>query len=252
MKVTAIIQARTSSTRLPGKVLLKVLGKTILEYVTERTKKAKNIEEVIVATTKKKEDQKIVKLMKKTKVNFYCGSEKDVLDRYYQAAKLYQAQNIARITSDNPLIDPRIIDKVIKRYFQTNADYCSNTLKETFPDGQDVEVFKFQALKSTWKRAKLLSEREHVTPYIKKHPEKFKLVNVKSQKNLSDRRWTVDEREDFKLIKTILEALYPENPDFTIEDILKFLKNNPHLENLNKHIIRNEGYLKSLEEDKKN
>jgi spore coat polysaccharide biosynthesis protein SpsF (cytidylyltransferase family) len=251
MKATAIIQARVGSTRLPGKVLLKIMGKTILEYGLERVKKAKMIDKIIVATTKKEEDLSIVNLMHKLKVNVYRGSEDDVLDRYYQAAKIFKAKHIARITSDNPLIDPQIIDKIVKRYFESSADYCSNTLEETFPDGEDVEVFKFSALREAWKKAKLPSEREHVTPYLKKHPEKFKIVNVKNKKNLSDKRWTVDGKKDFELIKAILKALYPKNPSFLMKDILKFLKTNPRLEDLNKYVTRNTGYLKSLRKDQK-
>jgi len=251
MKAIAIIQARVGSTRLPGKVMLKIMGKTILEYGIERVKKAKNIKKVTVAATNKKEDIVIVELMIKLGVAVYRGSENDALDRYYQAAKQFDAKHIVRITADCPLIDPQIIDKVVRRYFKSKADYCSNTLLETFPDGEDVEIFNFKTLSEAWKRAKLLSEREHVTSYITKHPGKFKLVNFKNKKDLSDKRWTVDEENDFKLIKAILEALYPRNPDFQMEDVLKFLGQNPDLENLNKDIIRNEGYLKSLREDKK-
>ena len=250
MKITAIVQARVGSTRLPGKVLKKILGKTILEYGIERIQKAKYIKNIVIATPDKKRDLKIVKLVKKLGIDIYRGSEKDVLDRYYQAAKHFKTRHIARITSDCPIIDPQVIDAVAQRYLTSKADYCSNNLEDTFPDGQDVEIFSFAALKNAWENARLLSEREHVTPYIKKHPEKFKLASFKNKVDLSSKRWTVDEPNDFALIKAIIEALYPQNPDFQIKDVLRFLSKNPELEKLNQNIIRNEGYLKSLKEDK--
>lgn len=250
MKATAIIQARWSSTRLPGKVLLPILGKTILAYVIERVKKAKKINKIIVATTVKCEDEKIARLAQRLKVNTYRGSENDVLDRFYQAARQFRAKHIVRITADCPLIDPEVIDKVIDCYFKSGADYCSNTLEITFPDGQDTEVFSFWALQEAWQNAKLLSEREHVTPYIKKNPERFKLVSVKNEVDLSEKRWTLDTKEDFKFTKAVLEALYPKSSDFTMKDVLRFLEENRHLEEINKHITRDEGYLKSLKEDR--
>lgn len=251
MKAFAIIQARSGSTRLPGKVLLKVMGKTILEYVLERVGKAKNIKGIIVATTQKEEDIRIVDLVESLGIRTYRGSDEDVLDRYYQAAQLLGIKHIVRITADCPLIDPQIIDNAIVLYVESKADYCSNTLDETFPDGEDVEVFSFKALRSAWKNAKLISEREHVTPYIKKNPAMFKLVNLENNTDLSAKRWTVDTKEDFRFIKAILEALYPIKPGFNSEDILEFLKNKPHLEEINKGIVRNEGYLKSLNKDRK-
>ncbi len=250
MKAHAIIQARFGSARLPGKVLLKILDKTILEYVIERVKKAKRIEDIIVATSVKKRDLKIVELASRLGVSVYCGSEEDVLDRYYQAAKLFGIKHIVRITADCPLMDPKIIDRVVDSYFKSASNYCSNTLEETFPDGEDVEVFNFDALHSAWKNANLLSEREHVTSYIKKHPDKFKLTSFKNKPNLSDKRWTLDIEKDFEFIKAILESLYPTNPDFSMEDILEFLHRNPHFGDINKDIIRNEGYLKSLKKDR--
>jgi glutamate-1-semialdehyde aminotransferase/spore coat polysaccharide biosynthesis protein SpsF (cytidylyltransferase family) len=249
-KITAIIQARMSSTRLPQKILLKVLKKTLLEYTVERANQAKRIKEVIVATTTNPADQPVVNLMKKLGIKFYRGSENNVLDRYYQTAKKFKIQHIARLTSDCPIIDPQVIDQIAKKYFDSQADYCSNTLKETFPDGQDVEIFSFKALSQAWKNAKLSSEKEHVTPYLKKHPKKFKLVNLKHSHNLNNKRWTVDESADFKFIKIVIQNLYPQNPNFSMTDILKFLQKNPRIEKINQSIIRNEGYLKSLMAEK--
>ncbi len=250
MNTVAIIQARISSTRLPGKVLKKIEGKTILEHVINRVRAAKNLDEVIVATTVKKEDLEIVKLCANLGISIFCGSEDDVLDRYYQTARLLKANHIVRITADCPLIDPQVIDKVIELYFQKKADYASNTMIETFPDGLDTEVFSFKTLKIAWKNAKLFSEREHVTPYIRNNPNIFKIVNFKSNINSKNKRWTLDEPEDLEFIKIIYKNLYYEDSLFGMEKILDFLKKNPKVEKINKYIIRNEGYLKSLKKDK--
>ena len=250
MNITAIIQARIGSTRLKGKVLLKVMGKTILEYVIERVKAAKLVSNVLIATTNNKEDDIINELANTFGVNIYRGSQDDVLDRFYKAATDVKAGHIVRITADCPLIDPAVIDDVVGYYIRTNADYCSNTITETFPDGEDVEVFSFKALSSAWNHAGLLSEREHVTPYIKKHPELFKIESFKSKTDFSKERWTLDEKKDFLLIKSILEVLYPENPKFSMHDVLQFLDKNPHLRQINKDICRNAGYKKSLKEDR--
>jgi len=250
MNTVAIIQARISSTRLPEKVLKIIEGKTVLEHVINRVRAAKNIDDMVVATTVKKEDLEIVKLCASLGISVFCGSEDDVLDRYYQTAKLFKAGHIVRITSDCPLIDPQIIEEVIELYFQKKADYASNTMPETFPDGLDTEVFSYKTLKKAWKNAKLSSEREHVTPYIRKYPNIFKIVNLKCEYNLNDKRWTLDEPEDFKFIKIIYKNLYSEDSLFGMIKILDFLKKNPEIGELNKNIIRNEGYLKSLEKDK--
>jgi len=250
MKTTAIIQARSGASRLPGKVLLEVMGKTILEYVIERVGKAECVEDIVVATSCNKKDSKIEDLADRLRIKVYRGSEEDVLDRFYQAAGIFKIGHIIRITADCPLIDPDIIDKAVRLYFKSNADYCSNTLEETFPDGEDVEVFSRDALNRAWEEASLMSEREHVTPYIKKHPEKFKLASFKNKKNLSGKRWTLDEARDFKFIKAVLEMLYPTSPDFHLADILDIVRRNPYLESMNSGIIRNEGYLTSLAKDK--
>jgi len=249
-KADVIIQARLGSTRLLGKVLLEVLGKPILEYIVQRIKNAKSVSDIAIATSMKGEDLRIVNLAESLGVKVFRGSEKDVLDRFYQAAKIYKMQHIIRICADCPLMDPGIINKTVSLYFESHADYCSNILDRTFPDGLDVEVFTFGALEHAWNNADLLSEREHVTPYIRKRGDIFKLVNLKNEINLSSKRWTLDKSEDFELIKSILESLYIKNPGFNMEDVLRFLGHNAHLEDLNRHIMQGEGYLKSLREDK--
>lgn len=249
MKLIAIIQARLGSTRLPGKVLLDLEGRTVLEHVIRRVKSSKLVDDVIVATTINKNDLEIVKLCVNLDISVYCGSEDDVLDRYYQTARLFKADHIVRITSDCPLIDPIVIDKVITLHLREKADYTSNTIKETYPDGEDIEVFTFSALKEAWKKANLSSEREHVTPFMRKNLA-FKLVNLESNKDLSHKRWTLDNSEDYEFIKLIYKNIYNKNPDFGMEEILKFIDKNPEIEKINQYINRNEGYLKSLKEEK--
>ncbi len=251
MEILAIIQARMSSTRLPGKVLLPLEDKTVLEQVVLRVKKAKMVGEVIVATTTEKEDNEIVKLSKKNNFKVFRGSLDDVLDRYYQAASLYKPRHIVRITSDCPLIDPVIIDQTIKTHLQEKADYtASQFYGEKLPDGEDVEVFSFEALEKSWQEAKKASEREHVGLFINNNPKKFKRTGIRIKQDLSDKRWTLDEPEDYEFIKIIFKNLYPENHFFGMREILKFLEKNPEIERINAHIGRNEGLQKSLREDR--
>lgn len=242
------------STRLPGKVLKKVLGKTMLEHEIDRVKRAKTIDRIIIATTTNLEDKKIIRLGKKLKVEVYAGSETDVLDRYYQTARKFGIKDtIVRLTGDCPLIDPGIIDDVVSLYLKNknNCQYSNNVDPPIFPDGMDTEVFSFLALEEAWRKADLLSEREHVTLYIRNHPEKFKTRNLASKKDLSGPRLVLDNKEDLILIKNIFTSLYPKNKKFNLSDILKLLKKNPKLVLINGHIQRNEGLLKSLRADKK-
>lgn len=245
----AVIQARMGSTRLPSKVLMNLAGRTVLDHVVTRVGQSTSVDEIIVATTVSKADLEIVQLCATKKIRVFVGSEQDVLDRFYQAARLLNPVNVIRITSDCPMIDPEIIDLVSHRHAETQADYTSNTLEETFPDGLDVEIFKFNALEKAWKEAQLLSEREHVTPYIKKHQEIFKLVSVKHNDDLSFMRWTIDQSEDFIFLDEIFRRVYTQNPAFRMADVLREISNHPELLKINGGIIRNEGYLKSLKKD---
>jgi spore coat polysaccharide biosynthesis protein SpsF len=248
--ILAVIQARLGSTRLPGKVLLGLEGKTVLEHVALRVKASRFVDKVIVATTLSPEDRKIVVLCKSCGIAVFCGSTEDVLDRFYQAVLPINPSHIVRITGDCPLMDPKVIDEVIKQHLAEKSDYTTNTLKETYPDGEDVEIFTFTALQKAWENARLSSEREHVTPYIRKNPVLFKLASVENKEDLGSKRWTIDNPEDYEFIKKIYKALYKKNNLFGADEILAFLKRNPELEKINQHIIRNEGYAKSLEDDK--
>tara|TARA_Y100001958_G_C21244993_1_gene574446 strand:+ start:3316 stop:4095 length:780 start_codon:yes stop_codon:yes gene_type:complete len=249
-KIIAIIQARSGSTRLPGKVLLKLNSKSVIRHVFERVKASELLSDVYVATTVLKEDLSIVNECSTYGVGVFCGSENDVLDRYYQLSKLLKPTHIVRITADCPLIDPKVIDLVIKSHIDSEADYTSNTLDVPYPDGQDVEIFTFSSLQKAWKNAKLLSEREHVTPYIKLDEKNFVINKILSNEKYSNYRWTLDEKEDFDLIKIIFDELYERNPLFTMDDIINFLNNNEHLLSINSMYLREEGYRKSLENDK--
>ena len=203
MEIIAIVQARLGSTRLPRKILLDLEGKTVLERVIERVNSSKLIKEVVVATTIRKEDLEITELCSNIGIRIYCGSENDVLDRYYQAARLFKADHIVRITSDCPLIDSKKIDEVTNLHLYKKADYTSNIIKETYPDGQDVEIFIFEALAEAWEKAKLPSEREHVTPYIKKNSTIFNIANLENKEDLYQKRWTLDYPADYDFIKAV-------------------------------------------------
>ena len=245
MKVVIIIQARLGSSRLPGKVLLPLEDKTVLEHVMERSARAELVDEVIVATTMKKEDLTIVRLVSEKGFRVFAGSERDVLDRYYQCARLVQAEHIVRITADCPLVDPKIIDLVVERHLESGADITYN---DRYPDGFDVGVFTYETLKKAWKEAKLLSEREHVSPYMFKIAGKIE--KVVCSEDLYHIRLTLDRPEDYEVLKEVFEGVYPRKRDFSFEDVMEFLKSNPDILKINAHIDRDEGYKKSLQEDR--
>lgn len=247
--ITAIIQARMGSTRLPSKVIKKIEGRPLLWHIIERIKHAKSINEIIVATTTNKEDEKIIKIAKKSGVKTFSGSENDVLDRFYRAAKKFNSDIIVRITPDDPFKDPKIIDEFVNYFLKNNLDYVSNTIKPTYPEGLDIEIFSFKALEKAWLEAKLASEREHVTPYIWKNPKKFKIKNLSYKEDLSNLRWTIDYLEDLKFAREVYKRLYPVQKIFLMEDILKLFKKEPELQKINQGIRRNEGYIKSLIND---
>jgi spore coat polysaccharide biosynthesis protein SpsF (cytidylyltransferase family) len=250
VKIAAIIQARMGSTRLPGKVMEEIAGKPMLRHIIDRLKRAELIHSIVVATTATEIDKPIVMLADDSGTGSYAGSENDVLDRYYRAAKEFAVDAIVRITADCPLIDPRVMDRVVQRYLAGDCDYAANVLKRTYPDGMDVEVFSFAALERAWKESRLASEREHVTPYIKKNPEKFRLANVENNVDLSYLRWSVDENQDLEFVRQVYKHLYKEGNMFYMEDVLELLEKYPDLKQINQGIVINEGYAKSVKEDK--
>lgn len=249
MKYLAIIQARCGSSRLPSKVLKELEGKTALERVIERVQKAKLVDEVVVATTINKEDTPIVNLVSGLGVRVFAGSSGDVLDRYYQVAKLLKPEYVIRITADCPVIDYEIIDDVIQE-MEEETDYIA-AMSETLADGLDVEVVKYEALQKSWKEARLAHEREHVTMYIKNNKDIFKTQDyICKLGDLKNQRWTLDEKEDYEFISTIYKHFYEMGKtEFLSKDILAYLKEYPEVEKINKGFIRNEGLQISLKND---
>lgn len=240
MKISCIIQARVGSTRLPKKVLLKIQGKEILIHVLERVSYSKKIDKIIVATTLDSDDDEIETIVQGynfSRVKVFRGSEEDVLDRYYQAAKETGADIIVRITSDCPLIDWNLIDQIITEFQKGDYDYVSNVLdRRTYPRGLDVECFSFTILEKMWNICKEKREREHVTTYVRENQTLFRTKNIEQDVDWSILRWTVDEKDDLKLIKIIYDKLYQNKPDFNTKDILTLIKKEPELANINKHV----------------
>ena len=254
MKIAAIIQARISSTRLPGKVLKELpfnSGITCLEQVIRRLKKSKKIDDIVIATTEDKEDNEIVDIAKKEDVKYFRGSKENVLSRYYFAAKKNNIDVVVRITSDCPCIDVDITDLTIDAHINKVADYTSNSLTRTYPHGLDVEVFNFNTLEEAYKNATKYYEKEHVTPYIYKNPQKFKINIVKAPKELyaSDIRITLDTEEDYALLCAVFDYLYPKNEYFNAYDIVNlFNKEKPWLKLINKKVVQKK-ILNTLEEE---
>jgi spore coat polysaccharide biosynthesis protein SpsF (cytidylyltransferase family) len=244
MKIIAITQARTGSTRFPNKIMNRIDGKSLLSIHINRIKNSKKINTLIVATTNKKNDDIIEFEANYSGVLCYRGDEDDVLDRFYQAAKSYNPDYVVRLTSDCPLIDSSLIDEIIEATVNSNVDYCSNTLIESYPDGQDIEVFTFSALKKAWKKARLTSEREHVTPFMKKN---FKVLNIHSNNMKFNKvRMTVDEPNDFIVIKRLVERL---GLNEKWENYTNLYLNDKTISDTNDSITRNEGYIKSIKND---
>jgi spore coat polysaccharide biosynthesis protein SpsF len=247
--IVAVLQARVSSSRLPGKVLKPILGASMLARQIERVKRARNIDCLIVATSIEASDSEVAAVCEATSTLCHRGSLDDVLDRCYEAAKQYQPAYLVRLTGDCPLADWSVIDQAIDFCVGGNFDYASNTLRPTWPDGLDVEVVRFAAFAEAWREAALPSEREHVTPFVYRRPERFRLGSLEQGIDMSQLRWTVDEPEDFVFVSKIYGTLYDGNPAFTTQDILALLHARPDLKTLNARISRNEGLKKSLDAD---
>lgn len=249
MKYLVLIQARCGSSRLPNKVLADISGKTDLQWVIERVKRSKLVDEVMVITSIEKNNLPLIKLCTELDTRVFVGSENDVLDRYYQAAKLLGPEYVIRITADCPLFDWRYLDFAIEE-MGDNVDYLAE-FTETFPDGLDIEIMKYSVLREAWEEAKLQSEREHVTQYIRKHSEKYNLKNLECPiSGIGHMRWTLDEDRDYEMISQIYSYFISNGKeDFITEDILEFLKENPEVAYINSDIRRNEGLQKSLQDD---
>lgn len=247
LKVLAITQARTGSTRLPNKVLMKIKNKTLLEIHLGRILKAKLIDELIVATTIDKKDDGIVDVCNALQIQHYRGSESNVLDRFYQAAITKNPTHVVRLTSDCPLIDPVLLDDVIDFAIKNDLDYCSNILIEDFPDGQDIEVMKFSALEYAWRNVDKTYQQEHVTPFIQENStfvggNIFKSDNFPCPGKYGKIRLTVDEQKDFEVVSLLVNKLGEEKGWFEYAD---YYENNYEIKELNFNIKRNEGFRKT-------
>lgn len=225
--ILAILQARMSSSRLPGKVMLPLAGAPMLARQIERLKRSRLIDRLVVATSDRDEDEGVAALASSVGVDSFRGSLENVLDRFYKAALPYRPKLVVRVTGDCPLADWEVIDGCISLAIEDGYDYASNSLTRTWPDGLDVEVFTFAALETAWREAKDPFELEHVTPFLHRHPERFKLGQYVNDIDRSDLRWTVDERSDYEFVGRIYDRLYPSNPAFTTEDVLNLLANDP-------------------------
>jgi spore coat polysaccharide biosynthesis protein SpsF (cytidylyltransferase family) len=245
--VLAILQARVSSSRLPRKVLQPILGTPMLRHQLDRVRRASSLDAIVVATSTDPGDAAIADLCAAAGVDCFRGSLDDVLDRFYRAALPYRPEHVVRLTGDCPLADPELVDRVVGVCIAESLDYTG--AEPSFPDGLDVEVMRFTALEEAWEEATRPSDREHVTQFINRQRDRFRVRGVANDVDLSHLRWTVDEPADFELIKRIYEALYPTNPAFTTRDILDLLARQPELATLNKGIVRNEGLAKSLAAD---
>ncbi len=236
-KITAIVQARIGSTRLPGKVMKLLCGKPVLRQVADRLKHSKKIDEIIVATTTLQEDDLIENFCLENKINYFRGSSQNVLSRYYNAAKKYNAKFIIRVTSDCPFIDPVVIDKMIDVFENENKtgikiDYLSNTLHRTFPKGLDAEIFSFDSLKKAYEQAATDYDKEHVTPFLYNNPHLFKLKNYLNDTDYSSFRLTLDTPADYNLINRIYELLYKPNELILLDDLIDIIKNNNEIKKL--------------------
>ncbi len=248
-KISVLIQTRTGSSRLQNKVLKTIEGKPTIWHVINRVKQIDSVEQIALITTKKPEDEILLKIAEENGIIGFAGNELDVLDRHFQCAKEIKADPIIRITSDCPLIDPILSEKSLQYYLSNKYDFVSNTITPTFPDGLDTEIFSYGALEKAACEAKLPSEREHVTPYFTKHPEKFKISNYANDSDLSNLRFTLDREQDLIFIREIYSRMKPKTI-FSMDEFLKIFSSNPKLLEINQGIQRNEGHLSSLDKDK--
>jgi spore coat polysaccharide biosynthesis protein SpsF len=237
MRVVAIIQARMGSTRLPGKVLKDLAGATVLERVVSRVRRCRLVSDVAVATSAEPADDVILNECQRLGTEAFRGSEQDVLDRYYRAAQQAGAEVVVRITSDCPLIDPEVSDKTIQKFLVERPDYASNALERTYPRGLDTEVMTFAALECAWTEARQAYQREHVTPFLYQHPERFKLLSVKGDHDYSQYRWTLDTPEDLEFLRAVY-ARSIDHQDLSWRNVLNIVQREPELAEMNRHIVQ--------------
>lgn len=249
MKVVAIVQARMGSGRLPGKVLADICGRPLITRLIERVRGTPDINRVVVATTTEPADDVLSTFCEHNSVPVYRGSVDNVLDRFWKCAQQHKAEFIVRVTADDPLKDPEIIKHALDLCSSSpEVDYASNTLEPTYPEGLDIEVVRYRALERAANEATLLSEREHVTPYIWKNPDRFVLRGFRMKPDLSHWRWTVDKPADLELIRKIYTQFF-DDPLVDYRTIIAWLNDHPELLAINSGTIRNEGYIKSIDQE---
>lgn len=239
--IVAILQARTSSSRLPGKVLAPILGRPMLGMQIERVRRSRAIRRLVVATSDRPEDAPVAALCASEGVDCFRGNLEDVLDRFYQCARQFDAAHVLRLTGDCPLADPELIDALAAMYFERDVDYASNCRPPSLPDGLDAEIFGMQALTQAWHEATDPFEREHVVPFIVRRPERFRTANWSWTEDLSSMRWTVDRTADLEFVRRVYESLYPASPAFGFREVLTLVRERPELALINQGIQRNEG-----------
>lgn len=237
LKIVAIIQSRMGSSRLPGKVLMDIGGETVLARVVRRSRRSRLTDATVVATTELSGDDVIVKECQRLGVSCFRGMAENVLDRYYHAALEYSARLVVRLTSDNPLVDPDLIDETVMTILKSDADYANNRSPRIYPQGLDAEVFTFAALERAQREARRPDELEHVTPYFYGHPEIFQCVGVKRSFDFSHHRWTLDTPEDLQVIREIYERL-GNRDDFSWAEALAAVENGAQLASMNSHVVQ--------------
>ena len=250
MKILGALVARMSSRRLPGKVLRPVLGRPMLEFQLERFKRAKSPDEIIFATSTDHSDDEIEALAAKLGLDCHRGSLNDVLDRLTKAGRARGAEHIIRVGGDCPLMDWRIIDRVVGLHIEEGNDFTSNIYPPTFPDGMDVEVYSMDFMERLWNETSLPSERELISPNIAAQSGRYRTGNLARSPDLSHVRLTVDEIDDLEVVRKICAALYPGNPAFTLEDIVEFMEADPALGDINARFARNEGAAAVYQKDR--
>jgi spore coat polysaccharide biosynthesis protein SpsF len=253
INIVTVIQARIGSSRLPNKIFLPLSNRPLLYRMYQRVELSKLKGTIVIATTTEKNDNKVEELCKEFQINCYRGHPTDLLDRHYQAAKLFNADAVVKIPSDCPLIDPNIIDKVIEFYIKnlSKYDYVSNLHPATYPDGNDVEIMSFEALQNAWHNSERNLEREHTTPYLWENPDKFRIGNVEWETGLDysmSYRFTIDYEKDYNFLKLVYDELYPINDKFTLQDILDLLKRKPEIKKINEEYCGVNWYRNHLNE----
>ena len=244
MKTLAIVQARLGSTRFPKKMFAKIEDKTLIDFVFYRLKESSEIDQIVLATTVNEIDDELCQWAIKNNIDYYRGSENNVLERYYLAASEFKGDVIVRITGDDPLKDVRVIDSVIAELKLRNLDFCYNNFPPTFPEGMDCEVFTMNSLRNAYEHASSDFEKEHVTQYMYKNLDKFKYYNYSNEFNYSNLRWTIDTKEDLELVQSIYSHLYRRNPLFGWQEVIQLLTEFPEIASINNKVNRSHLYKK--------